>query len=110
MKKDIDTFIKEHHHINYCECIIHKDGLIEYAVPSHVEMLIKITGEDRDVIYYKMPIDASPIIWLIEYTGCIAIYTNAYLKPKISTKEQEFTLQKLINSKLTSNMPFDLSW
>lgn len=106
MKKQVDDFIKNHKYINYCEAIIYKDGYIEYASPSHVEALIKITGESRDAIYDKMPVTASPIIWLIEYTGCIAVYTNGCIKPKICTEEQEIALKELLDSKLLTSYSF----
>lgn len=100
MKQTADDFIKNHHHINYCEAIIHRNGEIEYAVPSHLEKLIKITGEDRETLYNKIPIIDSPLLWLIEYTGCIAVYTDFYYKPIKSTLRQRLSLIKLINSGL----------
>lgn len=103
MKKSVDDFIRDHSHINYCEAIIYPDGFVEYAEPSHVEALLKITNEDRDIIYKKMPIWDAPIIWLTEYTGCIPVWTNGYIKPKLCSKEQEISLKKLIENKLVSN-------
>ena len=99
--KDIDRFITEHTRINYCEAIIHKDGMIEYAMPSHVECLLRITGEDRDVINKKMPLSASPIIWLTEYTGCIAIWVDGFIWPKEVADVQLVSLRKLFKAGLT---------
>lgn len=106
MKKDVFTFIKEHTYINYCECIIDKDGLIEYANPNHIKVLIKYTGKTEDEIYNEMDIFDSPIHWLIQRTGCIAVYTNGYLLPDKVTDKQRFSLEALITNKLTSEYGF----
>lgn len=103
MKQAADDFINNHEHINYCEAIIHRDGEIEYAIPSHTEKLIKITGENRDVIYEKMPVTASPILWLVDYTGCIALYTDFYYAPEKCTLKQRLSLKKLIDNGLVKN-------
>ncbi len=103
---DIDDFIENHTHINYCEAIIHPDGSIEYARPSHVETLIRITGEDREVIYKKMPITASPIFWLIDYTRYISVWYDGYVKPDTCTKEQEESIKKLIDNNIIINNEF----
>lgn len=99
-KQPIDYFIENHNYINYCEAIIHRDGEVEYAIPSHIEKLIKITGEYREIIYEKMPVTASPILWLVEYTGCIAVYTDFYYKPEKCTIKQALSLMKLIKNGL----------
>ena len=106
MKKDVFNFIKDHNYIQYCECIIYKDGMIEYACPSHLEVLIKHTGETKEHIYGKMDIFDSPIDWLVQYTGCIAVYTNGYLKPNIVTSEQQKVLDALIKNNLVSDYNF----
>jgi hypothetical protein len=106
MRKDIFTFIKEHSYVDYCECIIYKDGTIEYACPNHLEVLIRYTGETKEQIYGKMNIFDSPIDWLVQYTGCIAVYTNGYLKPNIVTSEQQKVLDALIKNNLVSDYNF----
>lgn len=106
MKTDIKTFIENHHHINYCEAIIYKDGEIDYARPSHIENLLRITGEDREVIYEKMPMTASPIRWLVDYTKCLSVWTQGYARPKEITKEQERTLNELIENNLVKDTVF----
>lgn len=104
MKKavNVDTFIKKHNHVNYCECIIHRDGRVEYATPSHMEVLIKATGYTRREINKIMPITASPLDWLIDYSKCIAVYTTFVKKPKCKiTLAQSISLNKLVNASLT---------
>lgn len=106
MKKDVFNFIKDHNYIQYCECIIYKDGMIEYACPSHLEVLIRHTGETKEQIYGKMNILDSPIDWLVQYTNCIAVYTNGYLKPDITTLKQQKALDSLIKNDLVSDCNF----
>ena len=97
-KKSADDFIRDHWHINYCEVIIYPDGDLEYAVPSHVEALVRIAGESRDSIDNKMPITSSPIKWLVSYTGCVAVWFNFYIVPEEYTEKQKTTIRKLIDS------------
>ena len=105
-RKDVYTFIKEHNHINYCEAVIDKDGLIEYVSPNHVKTLIRSTGETEEEIYDKMPIWESPIHWLVEYTGYISVWSNGCLFPSSITKEQEYTLKQLVLNRLTVSNRF----
>lgn len=98
-----DEFITQHNHINYCEAIIRKDGLIEYAIPSHTEALLRMTGEPKVVIYDKMSIYDSPIHWLISYTGHMPVWTQGYGNPPYPTPEQIETLSKLIAHGLVAN-------
>lgn len=86
--------------INYFEAIILPSGEVVYAVPSHIEKLIQITGESREVIYDKMPITASPIHWLLDYTGCVSLWSAFHLGEP-TTAEQQKTLQSLIEAGLT---------
>lgn len=99
-KRSLDNFIREHHYIQYCEAIIYPDGEIEYANPSHVEALLRITGENRKVIDDKMPITASPIFWLIQYTKCVALWYDGYIQTELITEEQKATIQKLQKHKI----------
>ena len=95
-KVDIVSFIKNHKHICYCEAIIDKDGKIAYVRPSHVETLIRETGKSRDEINNLMPLDAAPIKWLIDYTGCVSVWYDYFIIPTQGlTKEQEIALKQL---------------
>jgi hypothetical protein len=96
VKLPAEEFIKRHTHINYCEAVIHKDGDVEYVCPSHALMLIKISGESQDDIDKKIPKDAIPVIWLAEYTGTIAVWSNFYVAPSNVTEEQKKSLTLLI--------------
>lgn len=82
------------------EVVILPNGKIEYAMPSHTEKLISLTGLHRDVIYDLMPVTASPIHWLVDFTGCISVWNHGHLgMPK--SKEQQTSLKLLIREGLT---------
>lgn len=104
-KMDAVTFIKQHKYINYCEVIIDKDGMIEYVRPNHIQTLIRATNLPEDLIWAMMPIDASPIVWLVDFTGCVAIWYNMIYAPKQGlTTEQERAIRLLIEAKIIENV------
>lgn len=99
----VEQFIKEHNHINYCEAIIDKYGFVENVKPNHIQTLIRQTNLPEDLIWAMMPIYESPIHWLVEFTGCIAVWYDMLLKPKKGiTIEQKNSIQKMINAKILS--------
>lgn len=99
---NIKDYIKNHKHINYCEAIIDIAGNIEDARPSHIEHLIRQTGLSREKIHELMPLTATPISWLVEYTQSIAIWYDYVCIPKEVSKEQLESLNLLINSKIVN--------
>jgi hypothetical protein len=101
MRQKVEDFISSHSRTNYCEAIVYKDGTIKYAEPCHIDALIRVTGEDKDIINEKMPTTAAPIYWLINYTGCIAVWTNFFISGENMTREQAHTIDELIKHKLT---------
>lgn len=105
-KMNRDEFILNHSHINYCECIIYKDGLVAYVNPSHTENLIRESGKTKQELNNIIPITESPLHFLINYTGCIAVWTDMYIEPQQGiTSEQQISLNKLLNAKLTHCNP-----
>ena len=99
----VQEFIKQHNHVNYCEAIIFPDGTIEYANPSHIEKLIQITNEDRDDLSIKMPWDASPVPWLVDYTGCVALWYEFCYLPESFNIKQSFTISELLKADIIAN-------
>lgn len=100
-RMDVEQFIKQHNHINYCEAIIDEDGMVQNINPSHVQTLIRETGLPEDLIWIMMPIEAMPIKWLVDFTGCVAVWFDILLRPKDgTTPEQENTIQKMIDAKI----------
>lgn len=92
-------FIENYHHINYCEVIIHPDGTIEEARPSHTESLMRYMALPREVIYELMPISDSPISWLVRKTECVAVWYEHQLLPfEEITKAQQYVLKELASA------------
>lgn len=87
---------------DYLEAVILKDGTVEYAVPSHTEKLISLTGIERETLYDMIPVNASPLEWLLSYTGCVCVWSRFYLGTP-TTSAQEKTLQLLLDEGLTLN-------
>lgn len=107
---DVETFIRNHKHINYCEIVMNKEGEVCYSKPSHINTLIRSTGKSEKEIYDIMPLDASPIDWLIEYTGYVAIYTNGIYLPNEVTEKQALALEKLFGENLVGRLIFNYSY
>jgi len=99
LKMDAEQFIKQHNHINYCEAIIDKEGMVQNIRPNHVQTLIRETNLPEDLIWALMPIDAIPIRWLVDFTGCVAVWFDMLWRPKDgTTQEQETAIQKMIDA------------
>ena len=79
---DVETHKKTF--INYLEVIIHPDGTIEYAVPSHMIKLTAIYGKSSEEMfedYYSsgtINTIVDPVAWICEQTGCISVWTDGY--------------------------------
>lgn len=99
----VKDFIEQHKHINYCEAIIFPNGDIEYVSPSHIESLVKATNENRDYLDKKIPIDASVVAWLVDYTNCIALWYDFCYLPEQFTIQQTFTISELLKAKIIMN-------
>ena len=103
-KMNIQEYIKQHKHINYCEAIIDKDGMIVDVCPNHINTLIIETGLSQDKIDSMMPISCSPIEWLVDYTGCIAVWYEGMILPTTGfTQEQKETVLQLVNHNIIKN-------
>ena len=103
-KLEIEDFIKQHNHIQYCEAILYPDGTISYVKPSHTETLIRATGMTHKEVYEEMPITANVMSWLLDKTRCVAIYYDGYIEPpnKKITLAQKIALKKLTESDIVS--------
>ena len=99
----VTEFIKQHNYINYCEAIIFPDGTIEYANPSHVEKLSKITNEPREELANKIPIEAGIVAWLADYTGCVVLWYDFCYLPETFNTAQAFTIAELLKEKIIAN-------
>lgn len=111
LKIPVDIFIETYSHINYCEILIDKEGYIFEARPSHTMALLReaeMTLEDQDYI----PIERSPLEWLLEKTECVAIWYE-FFKTVAINEIQLKVIRKLMDtekvnrelySKLLENM------
>lgn len=72
---------------DYLEVVIHSDGTVEYAIPSHNEKLIAIisakTGETREEISNRCPPEwyADFGTWLAMQAGCISVWNGFFMGP-----------------------------
>ena len=104
-KLEVEDFIKQHNHIQYCEAILYPDGTISYVKPSHTETLIRATGMTHKEVYEEMPVTTPNVMsWLLDKTRCVAIYYDGYVEPpnKKITLAQKIALKKLTESDIVS--------
>ncbi len=103
-KLEVEDFIKQHNHIQYCEAILYPDGTISYVKPSHTETLIRATGMTHKEVYEEIPIATNVMSWLLDKTRCVAIYYDGYIEPsnKKITLAQKIALKKLTESDIVS--------
>ena len=76
-----DVEIHKKTFVNYLEVIIRSDGIIEYAVPSHMMKLTEIYGKTSNEMFedfYKSNGMADPVEWICDQTGCISVWNNGY--------------------------------
>lgn len=89
LKGPFDIELHKKTFVNYLEIIIHPDGLIEYAVPSHSEKLLQVymnqnNIDDRgealrrisEAVLLKM--DTYGVDALCELTGCVSVWNDGY--------------------------------
>lgn len=95
-------FIAQHEYKNYCEIVISPTGDVEYAIPSHLYKLMAITGKSREEVKKLMPMRASPIHWLIEYTGYGVCWYSSFLLPIGYSKRQIAVIRRLIRAGIMS--------
>jgi hypothetical protein len=86
-------FAEKHGTIDYCEVIITPSGLVFEARPSHIEWqinkIISITGVSREFLYDAMPESESPIDWMCDFTGCIAVWFDTSMVPSMDKLTDE---------------------
>lgn len=80
--------------VDYLEVVILEDGTVEYAVPSHMEKLLQLSMlkagvSDRESFINSYCVDHGISVMedLLEFTGCISVWTNAYIgKPNFKQR------------------------
>lgn len=98
----IDEYIKFHTEIRYCEAIILRDGKIIDAVPSHINEIVELSDKGYNEINSIMPSCASPIEWLVNYTGLVALWYDSFKFSNI-TKRQLTSIRRLICNNIISD-------
>lgn len=90
--------------IDYLEVVISPDGIVEYAVPSHLEKLLKIFMEQENISDRAVAVKTiedrdtdmdGPLISLTKLTGYISVWCEAYTCGASPTKKQLATLREL---------------
>jgi hypothetical protein len=114
---NIDNFIKEHkkQYVNYCEAIIHPNGDMEYAIPSHQHKLMMCYGIDQNDIwnqtpkYMKLldsiPIDSSMVHWMVEDLNVVSVWYDILILPLYYTSSQITSIKKLMKEGCVYNEP-----
>lgn len=87
---DFKEFLKTYKHIRYFECIMYPDGTLEEARPSHTYKLCEIYDNTKTLqeIEELIPLSISPIEWLLNKTGCIALWYQSIM---IDERNQQLT-------------------
>lgn len=104
---DIDYFIKNHKHKNYCKIVMDEEGSVCYVKPNHVRTLIRRTGKSEEEIYKEIPVTANVIRWLTDHTKCVCIDTTGFLIPEKLTLKQIESLKKLFSAELVGKTVFN---
>lgn len=86
----------------HCEAIIHRNGLLSWASPSHQKALISISGKSENEIWEMMPVTADALRWLLDFTGAVAVWPEFYISSEKQgvTLAQQATINKLIKNDL----------
>lgn len=86
-----------------CECIILPDGSVVEPLPSHIEKLTSLSGEEKIALNGKMEKNMEPLFFMVEYTGCALVWQTRVVLPSQLTPQQEDTLERLHDAALLSN-------
>lgn len=90
---------KETYHY-YFEALVFPDGHVEYAVPSHQELLIKKGCEKYNLSREKIMSYIPSLESLINDLGVILCWYDSIKLPRSITKEQINTLKELIDNEI----------
>lgn len=96
--------------VNYLEVIIHPDGTVHYAVPSHQLYLQKYGANLKGMTEKEFEDSVPPnyycdyLNWLLTQTGCVSVWSIGYACDEtLMTEAQKVTLRTLIDEGLTKN-------
>lgn len=89
------------HFINYLEVVIHPDGSVHYAVPSHqiylIDYICKRDGITGDELISMCPPEyyCDFMTWLCMKSGCISVWNDFCYGFDQATHEQLEAMRKL---------------
>ncbi len=83
-----------------CECIIRPDGEVDEPLPSHINRLIELAGRDSSWLHAQMGKGMEPLLWLVEFTGCMAVWRTRVVVPSKPAQAQLDVLEELQNGAL----------
>ncbi|WP_294731052.1 hypothetical protein [uncultured Faecalibaculum sp.] len=97
---DFDVQKHKKHFVDYLEVIIHPDGSVHYAVPSHQEYLIRYLCRKRRITREQLA-QRCPrsyygdfMTWLCMQSGCLCVWSSL-IRGVSLTHAQVKTLDKL---------------
>lgn len=100
---DFDKHKKNFFH--YFEAIILPNGVVEYAVPSHQEKLIKIGMQKHHMTNRRDYEELCPreywcdyLAWLLQDTDCIACWTDHWMGTP--NRFQKHTIKRLLQEQI----------
>lgn len=106
LNSDFDVKWHKKTFINYLEVIIHENGSVHYATPSHQEYLInyacRLLECDRKTLNDMCPREyyGDFLMWLCMITKCVSVWSCGFIYHTLSDEQKE-TLQMLIDEELT---------
>ena len=106
-KERVEDFCKDYNHINYCEIIIHEDGMIRRVNPSHIETIRMIYEKENNMkdkeSWEIVPVFGNPHDWYLDRTKCISVWYKQFIKgPNNELSENQIETLRILrqNSKI----------
>ena len=82
LESEFDISEHKSHYVNYLEIVIHKDGRVEYAIPSHQEKLSDIACKRLNItkseLWASMSIFDDVLVELCDKSECISVWNDFY--------------------------------
>ncbi len=82
----------------YCPCIIDWNGEVYECEESHLEELVKLSGDSE--ILSEIPKEVSPLFYLTEKLKCVVVDYENQLYSREFSQEQRYALLDLAEAKL----------
>ena len=106
----VDEYLSVHTEICYCESLIFPDGTICDCIPSHEIALARASCFTFDELRELIPMSASPVEWLVECTGCVAVWYDYCIASLSLTDAQLDTVRRLNSCDVTNIRDIKLTY